>query len=235
MANDELPTDTDTRSVDGRVMRGSLTRDRLLRAATEIFFRDGYRAASTRDICLAAQVNPAAIHYHFTDKAGLYRAVMLEPFNAFGAMQQLAELERTPQPFEQSIARVYGGILAPMRSGDPILMQQIRMHYREIAEPSGVLGDVVLSQCERLYDAVTWLVRSELSIAESDNDLRRLVFCMLGMAFDFYGSQVERDRFAPTMLCGAGDVDLLVERLTMFACAMVSAERARRQTAAGSA
>jgi TetR/AcrR family transcriptional regulator, regulator of cefoperazone and chloramphenicol sensitivity len=52
------------------------TRMRLVDAATEIFARVGYQAATTRQICLKARANAAAVNYHFGDKLGLYTAVL---------------------------------------------------------------------------------------------------------------------------------------------------------------
>ena len=47
-----------------------LTRRRILKAATRSFAEHGYEAASIRDIVTKADVNQAAINYHFRDKAG---------------------------------------------------------------------------------------------------------------------------------------------------------------------
>ena len=55
--------------------RGDTTRGALLRAAVEIFARDGFHAAGTRELAQAAGVNQALIGYHFGGKDGLYRAV----------------------------------------------------------------------------------------------------------------------------------------------------------------
>jgi len=56
--------------------RGNVTRDAIIRSATEIFGRVGYNAASTRAISQAAETNQALINYHFGCKEGLYRAVV---------------------------------------------------------------------------------------------------------------------------------------------------------------
>lgn len=55
--------------------RGDATKEALVRAATHIFARFGFHAASTRAIAQAAQANQALIGYHFNGKEGLYLAV----------------------------------------------------------------------------------------------------------------------------------------------------------------
>jgi len=54
--------------------RGDATREALIRAAVEIFGRDGFAATGTRAVAEAAGVNQALIAYHFGSKAGLYLA-----------------------------------------------------------------------------------------------------------------------------------------------------------------
>ena len=56
--------------------RGEATREALIRAAIEIFGRDGFNAAGTRALAEAAGVNQALIAYHFGSKAGLYLAAL---------------------------------------------------------------------------------------------------------------------------------------------------------------
>ena len=56
--------------------RGDTTREALIRAAIEIFGRDGFGAASTRAISESAGVNQALIGYHFGGKPGLYLAAL---------------------------------------------------------------------------------------------------------------------------------------------------------------
>ena len=65
--------------------RGERARTRLLAEASRIFSEKGYATASTREICEAAGLNPAATHYHFGDKDGLYRAVLLVPIHGIAA------------------------------------------------------------------------------------------------------------------------------------------------------
>jgi AcrR family transcriptional regulator len=51
-------------------------RERLIEAARQLFARDGFDAASVRDITARARVNLGAITYHFGTKEALYHAVI---------------------------------------------------------------------------------------------------------------------------------------------------------------
>ena len=52
------------------------TRERLLKAAAQLFADRGFKKVTVRDICRAARANVAAVNYHFGDKSGLYREVL---------------------------------------------------------------------------------------------------------------------------------------------------------------
>ncbi|HEX6995127.1 MAG TPA: CerR family C-terminal domain-containing protein [Gammaproteobacteria bacterium] len=52
------------------------TRAALIDAATRVFGRDGFHAATTKVIAREAGANPALISYHFGGKEGLYVAVV---------------------------------------------------------------------------------------------------------------------------------------------------------------
>src|SRR6516162_5650356 len=52
------------------------TRDKIIKAASRAFAVNGYEGASIRAIVAEADVNQAAINYHFGSKEGLYRAVL---------------------------------------------------------------------------------------------------------------------------------------------------------------
>ncbi|MEU9997405.1 TetR family transcriptional regulator [Streptomyces sp. NPDC050848] len=56
---------------------GPETREKLIRAAEEIFAAQGVDGAQLRDVvALAGQSNPSAVQYHFGSRAGLLDAVM---------------------------------------------------------------------------------------------------------------------------------------------------------------
>src|SRR5580704_6501338 len=70
------------------------TRDKLLDVAGRIFADRGYRAATIREICIAAGANVAAVNYHFGDKLGLYTEAVHTSLRA-------AELEAMTNALDQ--------------------------------------------------------------------------------------------------------------------------------------
>ena len=57
------------------------TKDRLLDAAEELFAERGYDDVSIRDLAAAADVNLAAVNYHFQGKENLYHEVIRRRFS----------------------------------------------------------------------------------------------------------------------------------------------------------
>jgi AcrR family transcriptional regulator len=77
-------------------------KDSILNAAELLFAKNGYEAASLRQITTEAKVNLAAVNYHFGDKESLYREVIfrrLRPINQTRlTLLEKAEQESGDQP-----------------------------------------------------------------------------------------------------------------------------------------
>lgn len=89
---------------------GKASRERILRAATELFAEHGYDATSTRSIAEAAGLNIATVAYHVGTKSDLYREVMRRAHLAQRdvvtvATQELGECEPTPQATREALHR----------------------------------------------------------------------------------------------------------------------------------
>jgi AcrR family transcriptional regulator len=71
------------------------TQSRLLDSAETLFMEHGYEATRLRQITSAANVNLAAVNYHFGGKEGLFQSVLmrrLDPLNQ-ERLKLLDELE----------------------------------------------------------------------------------------------------------------------------------------------
>lgn len=62
------------------------SRARLMRVAAHLFASEGFDKVSIRTISKEADVTPAMVSYHFGDKAGLLRAVLVEVIDKLAVM-----------------------------------------------------------------------------------------------------------------------------------------------------
>ncbi|MGE3928239.1 MAG: TetR/AcrR family transcriptional regulator [Lautropia sp.] len=212
---------------DGRAARGADSRARLRAEALRLFAEQGYAQTSTREICAAAGANVAAIHYYFGDKAGLYRDVYLMPIRQMvaAAIQQA----RVPAPLEVVLRDTYRTFLEPLKVADPATMQLLKLHFRERADPSGLVGDEVVDLAREHFETLVAVLVRELGLATADDDVRRLATSLVAIAADFLTSADWSRRTMPTLYEGAEAIDLMVERLTGYGVAMLAAERSRRR------
>ncbi len=80
------------------------TRERILLVALDVFSEHGYDGTTTREICKRADVNVAALNYHWGSKERLWIAVCELCSHRFLAVfQDLLELEGGPEEAVQKI------------------------------------------------------------------------------------------------------------------------------------
>jgi len=110
-------------------------RDRLIEAARELFARDGFDAASVRDITARAHANLGAITYHFGSKEALYHAV-IERF-ATPLADRLAEISTETGPPLERLATALWVFMDHIwsRPEMPRLMVRELASDRPLAEP----------------------------------------------------------------------------------------------------
>jgi len=226
----ETPLTRTPQATDGRLARGLDTRLRLLEAALRLFAEKGYAQTSTREVCLAAGVNAASIHYYFGDKAGLYRAVYLAPIQQL--MVAARALAESGEAFETIMRRTYLAFLAPLKESDTRTMQILKLHFREQADPTGLSGSEVVAAGQAHFDALVAMLVSELGLAAPDDDLRCLASSLVALAVDFLTSAEWLRQIAPQLHAGPQAIDRMSERLTGYAVALLEHERSRRGAAA---
>ncbi|MGL4575689.1 MAG: CerR family C-terminal domain-containing protein [Burkholderiaceae bacterium] len=204
-------------------------RARLSMAAIRIFADKGYANASTREICAAANVNVAAIHYYFGDKAGLYRTVFLSPVREL--INAGVEASREDMPLEQAMRGLYQTFIRLIASQGEA-EQLMRLHMREMLEPSGLIGDALPEIIAPHHNALVRVICRALDLPAPDVDVQRLVFSVMGMINIYCTDQAILKSLAPDVLAAPDALDTLVDRLTGYACALVEYEKQRRKKTA---
>ena len=114
-----------------------VTRERILKAAQRLFADHGYQDTSVRAVVARAQVNQAAINYHFGGKDGLYREVLRATIRAL-TEQQLAHAEETKEmPRENALAEFIKYQLRPLAARDE-LSRHFRIFNWEAVRPTAI-------------------------------------------------------------------------------------------------
>lgn len=200
------------------------TKRRLLDAALDVFAKQGFHRSSVREICRQARANNAAVHYHFRDKAGLYRAVYEE---------LIAQAPAVPPDFEQTELRsallaYFERLLEPLSPATVTSRNYWKLYTREKLEPSGLVEDLRRT-CFQASHA-QWL--AFLSHWTGDEvhspELARLSLSLVGMAAFFVDAAPTIELLHPGIFDKPCAVPDLARQLAAQAHALVLARRQQR-------
>lgn len=208
--------------------RGALAREQLIAHATRIFAAKGFAAATTREICDAAGANIASIHYYFGDKEGLYRAALLQPLTEF--TEAFGRFDDPALTFEQSMRMFLAPFLTPCRSceEEDTEAQVMKLHLREIIEPSPVFRDITQQTIVPAHNALADVLARHCGV-EADADIHQLAFAIVAMAHDYCISRSLMPQLAPQVLDRPGAPELILERLIGYSSALLAHEIERRR------
>ena len=204
---------------------GQEARQRLLLAALTLFAERGFARTSTRDIAQAAGVNIAAISYYFESKAGLYAACFSEPLGE-NDVDFRTQCDAPGMPVRESLHRFFSAYVAPLDQGE-IVRQCMRLHMREMVDPTGLPGQDVERDIKAPHEALVGILERQLGVA-ADDELHRLAFAITGLALQLYVRHDFIGEFKPSLLRGKASVDRWAAELTRYACVLLDAEAARR-------
>jgi AcrR family transcriptional regulator len=160
------------------------TRQSILDAAMTIFADRGYRAATVRDICAAADVNIAAINYHFGDKAALYGEVLAYAY---------ATLSPQPMPRLQDHSTATGAFEAwvhwyvdRMVGDHGQTVGRLMMHA--MADPSCGIDVLADRGIQPVFDELRSMVRALASDAIDDDTAARFALGVVGQCLIYRSS-----------------------------------------------
>jgi AcrR family transcriptional regulator len=203
---------------------GAQSRERLLLAAMRLFAEQGFANTSTREIALAARTNIASISYYFGDKAGLYRAAFSE--QASCPPGDLVAFTDPALALREALQAFYATLLGRMKQGD-LARLGMRLWFREMLEPTGLWLEKVDNGIKPAHAGLMLVLGRHLGVAEPDDDIARLAFCVVGLAIQLMVTRDVIDQLHPQLLATDAAIDSWMARLVDYAEAMVNAEQAR--------
>jgi TetR/AcrR family transcriptional regulator, regulator of cefoperazone and chloramphenicol sensitivity len=204
----------------------SESRQCLLHAALRCFAEHGFVKTTTRMIADAAQANVAAIRYYFGDKAGIYRAAFIEPMGQ--PQDDIALFDDPKLTLEQALQGLYSGFIEPLKQGE-LVQLCTKLHMREMVEPTGLWQQEIDHGIAPYLKALVAVLCRHLGITQEDDDVYRLALFIVAQAVFLHMGRDVLQAVRPGLVQSPAALDVMGQRLTQFALAMVQAEQQRRQ------
>ena len=181
---------------DGRREGGSRTRRRLIETAQELLAEQGEDAIRLRELTAAAQVNVAAVHYHFGSLRALFEVAeaeavehivgaQLAELDALDALGRDATLHDIAAAYFRPIVQALSG---PSGAGRSYLGVLVRL----ATGPPRELQEWVAATIQRAHDRLHDSLRAVLPDVP-DAELRFRVKCVGGIIVELGGWALEPD------------------------------------------
>lgn len=111
------------------------TRERIAVAALAVFAKNGFNSGTVREITEVANVNVAAINYHFQSKEGLIAHILEKGTQSiirirFGALDECLEKSKPALPTVEQLAEALVRPLVELGSGQYRDVMMLMMHAR---------------------------------------------------------------------------------------------------------
>jgi AcrR family transcriptional regulator len=196
------------------------TRNKILSAAGEVFAECGFEGATVRAITERAEVNVAAVNYHFRDKAELYNRVVLDACSARAAWHDtMAQAIDSPEDrLRTLISRFLEYMLGPDRPA-----WKRRLMAREMANPTTALDELVEKNIRPLRDEFLMPTLRELTGGRFNRRQLSLIgSSVMGQCLYFHQSRPIIERLNPDFKIGKAEIEEITDHITRFSLAAIA-------------
>ncbi|MDP5254379.1 MULTISPECIES: TetR/AcrR family transcriptional regulator [unclassified Vibrio] len=165
----------------GRPQQPTQARETLIHQARALFVSKPYAQVSLRMVAKNAGVNSALIHYYFTDKAGLFEAVIRETIAPMLSNIERLLAQQSPDSFYQ-LMEIYYQEMGKVPDFPRLIFQTLYGANHETPRQllDGIFGDIT-SLIERLF---AHIADNHLLQPDIDSRLARISYLSL-MVFPF--------------------------------------------------
>ena len=161
-------------------MSTKTTTSQILEAAGEVFAERGFKDATVREICSRADVNLAAINYHFGDKERLYLESVKNARQLIEAECPAPRVARKThhRPAEKLETFIYTLVRRLFNPTSPAW--QHRLILREIMEPSKACEEMVQESFSPFMDRLRQIVSEMTEDSLPKHQLQQICFSIIG-------------------------------------------------------
>jgi AcrR family transcriptional regulator len=191
------------------------TSDRIIKAASRVFAESSFQGASVRRIVARADVNQAAINYHFGSKEALYRAVLQKALQVL-MKDDAAAQAASDDSREAALRRFVRQQLRPMTARDES-SDYLRIFGWETVRPSPVFRKFMAAEGAPFFGSVTALVRRFLPEGASDQQAILGALWLFGQCSIFVRNREQLANPPLQLKVDQGLVESLVDTITGWA------------------
>jgi AcrR family transcriptional regulator len=193
----------------------SETRIRILEAAAAIFAEYGFAATTIRQICSQAQVNLAAVNYHFGGKEGLYReTIRYLRARAYESYPTTYGLAADASPEQHLRAFVRSFLLRT--SFDERTHEFGTIVMREMVEPTAALDMMLDEGIRSLFGQLVGIVSDLLPDDIDANIILASARSIISQCLFYLFSRSVISRMSPEEKFGLEDLDRVSEQILLF-------------------
>ncbi len=197
------------------------TRDRLLKAAAQLFADRGFKKVTVRDICRSARANVASVNYHFGDKTGLYREVLQLAIETMRATNDAAREAGEGLPAAERLRRyITVSMCRAMSAGNVTWIS--RLIHREMTDPTPTLDAIVEQALRPRVDDLSAIVAELLDCAPDDPRVAQCVASIHAQWMLFLPNPVA-SRLRAKLQLRADDASRLADHIATFSLAGIHA------------
>lgn len=164
------------------------TKERILQSAGNIFGQEGFKDATIRRIAADANVNIAAINYHFGDKEGLYGAVLEDVFQIGFTRFPATLVDEKDSPPEQRLRTFIRAMILRLLStkGWGGIGGHGQLIARELLNPSPALEPILEKYIEPHKNLLLSLIVEIMAVDPGPQKLMPCAISIIGQCI-YYG------------------------------------------------
>ncbi len=202
-------------------------RQKIIDTAGDVFGRAGYKAATIREICREADVNVAAINYHFGGKQELYRTVVTDLISRIFAQYPVDEGVDESTPPQTRLRAFIHGMLRRLLSPDGLsgYSGKGQLVAKELADPSPFLDDMVEEFIQPVAIRLFATIHDMLGPEATAKHVARCQISVIGQCFHYAVARPIINRLNVADYADNNLIDELTEHITRFSLAGIEATR----------
>jgi TetR/AcrR family transcriptional regulator, regulator of cefoperazone and chloramphenicol sensitivity len=194
------------------------TAQKILRVAGPIFAEKGFEKATVREIIAQAQVNLAAVNYHFRDKENLYVESVKEAHRQMIEQVPLPDWnhDTTPQ------AKLYDFVHTMLTRLLQISPEhwQVQLMMREVIQPTAAVRSLVETYIRPQFQVLCGIITELLNKPLPAHELHQIALSIVGQCLHYrFGHQVDQFLITETERKRHFTIPALAEHITRFSLA----------------